>query len=85
MFVKGARQGDKIIPSGMPDIIKVSFGCKLTSNQTKGTPSFHEHLVNKKGWTDGGKEGWEPMLLRSSRQRYKALITVVYLVIGFEK
>lgn len=51
----GAGHGGKykIIPSEMPELIRVSFGCELTSYQTSGTLSCHEAPLNKK---DGGRE-----------------------------
>ena len=54
----GAGHGGKykIIPSEMPELIRVSFGCELTSYQTSGALSCHEAPLNKKGWRDGGKK-----------------------------
>lgn len=53
-MVMGSGRGGKykIITSEMPELIRVSFGCKLTSYQTSGALSCHEALLNKK---DGGR------------------------------
>lgn len=50
MEVVGAGHEGKyiIIPSEMPELIRVSFGCELTSYQTSGTLSCNEALLNNK-------------------------------------
>lgn len=59
MVVVGAGHEGKYIitPSEMPELIRVSFSCKLTSYQTSGTPSCNEALLIKRMHEGGRAEG----------------------------
>lgn len=89
MVVVGAGHGGKykIIPSEMPELIRVSLGCELTSYQTSGILSCHEAPLNEK---DGGRrKGWglrRFQVREGNRQGCKGLVAAGgYLVIGMEK
>lgn len=60
VVVVGVGHGVKyeITPSEMPELIRVSFGCELTSYQTSGTLGCREPPLNKKdGWRKEGGRG----------------------------